>query len=130
MVFQIFSSTFLKNKFPKMETEFMYFCQWRFSFYFVVYRICSLSVWYLINTPRLFKLYLLLCSQCPFWFSVLPFLFGVCSALRWMPKCASDLEMNVQLWACRMLLLTCSWSAVATLCLECCEGSVDIKQLS
>lgn len=56
MVFQIFSSTFFKNKFPKIGTEFTYFCQWRF-FYFVVCRICSLSVWYLIILGFLISIY-------------------------------------------------------------------------
>lgn len=92
MVFQIFSSTFFKNKFPKIETEFMYFCQWRFFlFILIVYRVCSLSVWYLINTPRPFYSVFtlkrtLLCSQYPFWFSVCLFLSVFVLGWDWSPS--------------------------------------------
>lgn len=92
MIIQIFSSTFFKNKFPKIGTELMYFCQWRLLIlWFIEF------VLYQFNISRLFISILKrirLCSWCPFSFSVLSFFSSICSGLRFMPMCASDLEMS------------------------------------
>lgn len=131
MIIPIFSSTFFKNKFPKIGTELLYFCQWRlFILWFIEF------VLYQFNISRLFISILKrihLCSWCPFSFSVLSFFF---QRLFWV-----EIYAHVWFWfgneyrvagVCSGSLLgVCLHSAVGipAVCLRCCEGSVDRKQL-